>query len=138
MNLERHVKMQEARLESVIRDAEAAIESAKEFAAKIATARDNTLKVLAAAEATGVDLVGIGVKHAELGNEEWSFPVQGSIFTKRDARDANGWPVAWHIARAAGISEGAGNTGQHQIESGSAIDGLYRLKDGVWYREDVA
>jgi hypothetical protein len=32
-----------------------------------------------------------------------------------ESRDKRGWPAAWEIAERAGISWGAGNTGQHQI-----------------------
>lgn len=137
MKLEQHVRQHTARLDRAIKDAKEAIFDANIARENIVAAQAKTLEVLAIAESIGVTIVGIGVKHKDLGNEEWPFGLSGNIFTPKDNKGPNGWPAAWHIAEAAHISHGAGNSGQHQIADGSVVDGLYRLKDGKWHREDV-
>lgn len=90
-----------------------------------------TAHVLAAAEANGVDRIGINTIDKtvhETGN--FPFAARGSLFAK--GRHENGWPVVWKVASDAGISGGAGNTDQHQIQSVALVDGIYELRDGEW------
>lgn len=105
----------------------------KELAASVV----KTEELLSIAAECGVTVVGIGKKHPALKNEDWPFGVGGSIFTPPVDRTPDGWPAAWHIARRAGISAGAGNTGQHQADTSRLVDGVYELKGGVWARIDV-
>lgn len=114
------------RLRSVIEDAERAL-------ARIEAASEKTAEVLAIANEVGVKTVGIGRRHASLGNADFPFGASGSIFTPQGSR-TNDWPSAWHIAQEAGIGAGAGNSGQHQIKTDSCIDGVYRCIKGVWSR----
>jgi len=118
---------------AAVREAEDAIRQLGETANRIAAAREKTEEVLQIASKYGVKTVGIGVRHASLGNESFSFGPRGSIFTPVNAR-VDGWPAAWRIAEEAGISYGAGNTGQHQIDNSQVLDGLYRCVKGVWQK----
>lgn len=116
------------------------IEDIDEALAELASKREmlmsalaKTEEVLAIAQSLDVDVVAIGKIHELVANEHWNFGYQGSIFTHPDAR-VDGWPAAWAISERARIGSGAGNTGQHQIMSGSVIDGVYRCVDGLWER----
>lgn len=126
MDIQREIDMRVSNLRSVIAEAERALE-------KIEAAKEKTAEVLSIANEIGVKTVGIGRKHASLGNTEFPFGGSGSIFTPTQSRH-NGWPSAWHIAERAGISGGCGNTGQHQIRQDSCVDGVYRCIKGVWTR----
>ncbi len=127
MDIAREIDIQARNLRSVIEQAERALE-------RIEAAGEKTAEVLAIANDLGVKTVGIGRKHASLGNADFPFGAGGSIFTPKGSRTAAGWPSAWHIAEKAGISAGAGNTGQHQIARDACIDGVYRCIKGVWSR----
>jgi len=111
------------------------IEEAERVIAGIESAAATTARVLSIANDIGVTTVGIGRKHADLGNEQFPFSATGSIFTPLGDRH-DGWPAAWHIANKAGIADRVGNTGQHQIPISACIDGLYRCIDGVWTQID--
>lgn len=119
MNLEREIENRK-------RDLLAAIESAER-------AGEKTQEVLDIANELGVKTVGIGRRHASLGNADHPFAASGNIFTPQGGR-VDGWPSAWRIAERAGISTGCDNAGQHQIPDGSCIDGVYRCVKGVWTR----
>lgn len=126
MDITREIDGHAERLRNVIKEAERALE-------RIEAASEKTIEVLAIANEAGVKTVGIGRRHASLGNEDFPFGPSGSIFTPQGSR-TNGWPSAWHIAEKAGIGAGAGNRGQHQIKSDSCIDGVYRCVKGIWTR----
>lgn len=126
MDVSREIDIHTQRLRSVIEDAERTL-------ARIEAASEKTAEVLAIANEVGVKTVGIGRKHASLGNADYPFGASGSIFTPKSHR-TNGWPSAWHIAEQAGIGAGAGNSGQHQIKTDSCIDGVYRCVKGIWTR----
>lgn len=115
------------------RSLRAAIDEAEAALARIEAAGEKTAEVLAIANEVGVKTVGLGRRHASLGNLDFPFGGSGHIYTPKGNR-TDGWPSAWHIARKAGIADGAGNSGQHQIPSGACIDGVYRCIKGVWTR----
>ena len=97
---------------------------------ELSRAEDMTAKVLAAAEANGVDRIGIGKLDATVHEtEKFPFGASGSIFCKGKGPD--GWPLAWKVAEDAGVSAGCGNSGQHQV-SGVFVDGVYERTDGEW------
>lgn len=121
-NIERHTRA----LRAVISEAEDAL-------ARIEAAAEKTAEVLLVASEVGVKTVGLGRKHASLNNKAFPFHGSGNIFTPPGSR-TNDWPSAWHIAEKAGISIGAGNSGQHQIPADSCIDGVYRCVNGTWTR----
>lgn len=126
MDLTREIDNQKRRLRAVIEEAERTL-------ARIEAAGEKTAEVLAIANDAGVKTVGLGRKHASLGNSDFPFGGSGNIFTPMNHR-TDGWPTAWHIAEQAGISTGAGNTGQHSIPANACIDGVYRCVKGVWTR----
>ena len=104
------------------------------FEQRYANAEERTAKVLAAAEANDVKRIGINCYNGWVySGERFPFTARGSIFAK--GRDDQGWPVAWRIAKQAGIGDGCGNTEQHQVSNPDAlIDGIYELRNGVWAR----
>jgi hypothetical protein len=108
----------------------------KQLAAHLTSAAAKTEELLAIASDVGVTAVSIGKKHPLVGNEDWSFGAASSIFTRKDDQH-DGWPAAWHIAKEAGVSGGAGNTGQHQADTRDLIDGVYECRGGVWARVDL-
>lgn len=99
-------------------------------------AATKTEELLAIASEVGVTALSIGKKHPLVGNEGWPFGYAGSIFTPKADQHA-GWPAAWHIARTAGVSGGAGNGGQHQVDTSNLIDGVYECRGGIWSRIDL-
>lgn len=121
------------KLEFAIENVNNAVAELEEARAAVEAAVAKTAEVLAISEQIGVKTVSIGKVTPLVGNEGWSFGASGSIFTPRESRH-NGWPSAWHISEAAGIGGGAGNTGQHQIDSSKVIDGVYRCVNGQWER----
>ena len=122
MNLEAKVSTLQQRVSSIINDSQEVIRQAREAA-----------KLLSIAEDMGVTVISIGRKSALVENEGWPFGYSGSIFTKKEDQDKNGWPSAWAIASKAGVDAGAGNSGQHQVKSGVLLEGVYQLRDGQWY-----
>lgn len=103
--------------------------------AKLIDAEKNTRNLLEIAASAGVTAIGIGKVGEDFGLH-WTFGTSGSIFTPEGAR-INGFPAAWHIAGRAGISQGAGNTGQHQADTSQLIDGVYECRGGMWRRTDL-
>lgn len=126
MDITREIEAHAEQLRDVINEAERALE-------RIEAAKNKTIEILEIANEVGVKTVGIGRRHASLGNADFPYNPTGSIFTPRESR-INGWPSAWHIAEKSGIGFGAGNGGQHQIKSDSCVDGVYRCVKGVWTR----
>ena len=129
MNFDSQVERLEDRAEAVKR--ELAI-----LGVQLDTARRNTSRLLESAKGLGVTAVSIGKHHARVGNEGWKFRTTGSIFTPPNER-VDGRPAAWVIAEAMGISQGAGNTGQHQADLSQLVDGVYECRNGEWYRIDL-
>lgn len=129
-NFEYKLDRATAQLTSAQSDAQGVL-SALEYA------RQKTAEVLAIAESVGTTAISIGMKHPIVNNEDWPFGASGSIFTPLADR-VNGWPSAWRIAEKAGISAGAGNSGQHQTDNSQLVDGVYELRDGAWQRIDLA
>ncbi|MCS6578228.1 hypothetical protein [Curtobacterium poinsettiae] len=94
-----------------------------------------TAELLTIAAQHKVRTVSIGKKHSAVDNESWPFGYSGSVFTPKSA-EVDGWPAAWRIVDEAGISQGAGNTGQHGADTTGLIDGVYELRAGHWRRID--
>jgi len=82
--------------------------------------------------------VAIGVPHSSVKSSiEWggAHRTSGSVFA--DAEDDGKWPSIWKVARDAGVSGGAGNSGQHQLSLNAQallIEGVYHYKAGKWKR----
>lgn len=102
---------------------------------ELVAATGKTAELLEIAAEAGVSAVSIGKIHERVGNERWAYG-DGAIFTPVDER-VGGWPAAWHIAERAGVSCGAGNTGQHQADISGLIDGVYECRNGLWTRIDL-
>ncbi len=110
-------------------------------------AYERTVNVLDVCSKLGVNLVGIGKRTDEFKDSKgFPFGSTSSIFAdgyeteyymvKGVRKERRGsWPIAWQIARKAGIAGGCGNSGQHQV-NGQFIDGVYRCKDGVWSKDE--
>lgn len=126
----------EQKASSLARTVENALQQLELLQSQLQHAATKTEELLAIASEVGVTAVSIGKKHTLVGNEGWPFGFTGSIFTPKDA-EHEGWPAAWHIARKAGVSGGAGNGGQHQVDTSNLIDGVYECRDGVWSRVDL-
>lgn len=107
-----------------------------DFEERLAVARVRTAKLLGIAKDLGVTAVSVGKKHSRVGNENFPFGAGGSIFTPPDER-VDGRPAAWELAEIMGISNGAGNTGQHQADISELIDGVYEIRKGQWRRVDL-
>ena len=120
-------------LENKISNVNNAVRELEEARQKAEEAAEKTAEVLAIAESLGVKTVSIGKITPLVGNENWGFRAQGSIFTPHGA-EVNGWPAAWAIAEQSGIYSGCGNSGQAQIDSSKVIDGVYQCKNGQWVR----
>lgn len=108
-------------------------ESIADFAEAYEEARNFTEKFLDCCEKHGIDLVSIGVSTEQIsGCETYPFSHKGSVFAEGRY---NHFPAIWTVVREMGIGWGAGNTNQHQISPEARlelIDGVYKLKDGVW------
>jgi len=126
----------ESQARSITYQVERAQADLKSLSAKLKRAATKTEELLAIASEVGVTSVSIGKVHPLVGNESWSFSASGAIFTPKEDRH-NGWPAAWHIAEKAGVSNGAGNSGQHQADTSNLIDGVYECRDGNWARVDL-
>jgi len=126
----------EASAKSIAYQVERAQSDLKALSVKLRRAAAKTEELLAIASEVGVTAVSIGKKHPLVGNENWPFGASGSIFTPREDQH-DGWPAAWHIAKKAGVSGGAGNSGQHQADTSNLIDGVYECRGGVWARVDL-
>ncbi|GAA1412070.1 hypothetical protein AUR04nite_00080 [Glutamicibacter uratoxydans] len=130
MDFERKIKW----IEHEAKDALDKLESIK---ADLVEAQTKTEKLLAIAESVGVTVISIGKKHPAIDSTgDFPFGASGSIFTPLDDRH-NGWPAAWHIAEKAGVSQGGGNSGQHQADTSKLVDGVYELRNGNWARIDL-
>lgn len=126
----------EQKASSLTRTVEGALQQLDALQSQLREAAKKTEELLAIASEVGVTALSIGKKHPLVGNEAWSFGYAGSIFTPKE-NEHEGWPAAWHIARVAGISGGAGNGGQHQVDATNLIDGVYECRGGEWFRVDV-
>lgn len=135
MNIDFELK----RIERLIAD----VESIRD---RMKVAAENTANVLQVCSDLGVDLVGIGKRTDDLKDSRGHpFGSSGSIFADGRSveyyqvngvrKEREGWPIAWEIARKAGVGAGCGNSGQHQVR-GEFLDGVYRCKDGVWAKDD--
>ncbi|MDZ7905155.1 MAG: hypothetical protein U5N55_04830 [Cypionkella sp.] len=136
MNIEHEI----TRVKDLIVQAEA-IKTRLQMAAK------NTSNILQACSDLKVGLVGIGKRTDEFkDSKDYPFGPSGSVFAdgreieyyqvkgvRKQKKDT--WPIAWAIARNAGVAAGCGNSGQHQV-NGEFLDGVYRCKDGVWSKDD--
>jgi hypothetical protein len=125
---------------------EALILQAENIRDRIKVAAENTQNILQACDDLGVPIVGIGKRTDEFKDSKGHpFGAGGSVFAdgrsveyyqvKGVRHQREGWPIAWQIARNAGVSAGCGNSGQHQVK-GEFLDGVYRCKDGVWSKDD--
>ena len=107
-------------------------EKANSLAEAYAEAEDFTLRFLKCCSKHHIKLVSIG-KRTNLIESTKSYPFGfgGSVFA--DGRDRNGRPAIWGIVEEMGISGGAGNTGQHQVNcDAKLIDGVYEFKGKKW------
>ena len=110
-------------------------ETADRIAAAYAVAEDFTRTFLAECKKQGIDVVSIG-KKTKLIRETMTFPfsLDGSVFADKET---DGWPTIWKVCDAFNI-RGCGNHNQHFIDDkhrALLVDGVYILKNGVWYRE---
>ncbi|KQW07628.1 hypothetical protein ASC66_01115 [Leifsonia sp. Root4] len=129
MNIENEFEQLKTRTERVANEATA-------LRKRIRAAQLKTESLLGIAQSLGVNVVSIGMIHEAVANEGWDYRGRGSIFTHPNAR-VDGWPAAWRIAEQAGVGYGAGNTGQHQADLSSLIDGVYECRGGRWMRIDL-
>ena len=86
-----------------------------------------------------IDKVSIG-KHP---GKDWPFNGSGNVFTFGDKRSPeskghrSSWPAIWGVVEECGISNGCGNTDQHNVGNGeNLMEGIYQLKKGKWSRTD--
>jgi len=95
-----------------------------------------TREFLDIARELGIAVVGIGnTRHKLLENEGFPHHHDAQIFTNQDARDADGWPLAWQLTKRAGIDGGCGNTGQRQADTSGLDLGVWvALVGGEWGR----
>ena len=105
---------------------------ANSLAEASAEAEDFTLRFLKCCSKHHIKLVSIG-KKTELIESAKNFPFSfsGSVFS--DGIGSDGWPAIWGVVEEMGISDGCGNTGQHQVScDAKLIDGVYEFKDKKW------
>ena len=105
---------------------------ANSLAEAYAEAEDFTLQFLKCCSKHHIKLVSIG-KRTNLIESTKSYPFgcEGSVFA--DGRGRAGRPAIWGIVEEMGISGGAGNSGQHQVNcDAKLIDGVYEFKDKKW------
>lgn len=99
-----------------------------------------TKKFLNACDEVGLKRVVIGVAHPLVPESQtFVFGPQYSVFgLKRkgsQTHDFDGWPAIWAAVSRAGISGGAGNSNQHQIEPKFMAElekGAYQRINGEW------
>jgi len=125
----------ESKTERLVQRTAALREELAQVQRDLVAATGKTAELLDIAAEAGVSAVSIGKIHERVGNERWTYG-NGAIFTPVDER-VGGWPAAWHIAERAGISQGAGNPGQHQADTSGLIDGVYECRGGLWTRIDL-
>lgn len=107
-------------------------EKANSLAESYAEAEDFTLRFLKCCSKHHIKLVSIG-KRTNLIESTKSYPFccEESVFA--DGRGSDGWPAIWGVVNEMGISGGAGNGGQHQVNcDAKLIDGVYEFKDKKW------
>lgn len=93
-----------------------------------------------------IQLVSIGKKTEKIpATINWPFGHKGSVFTNEayemvktrenddSVTERKGYPAIWRVVSKAGISGGCGNSHQHQVRDANLIEGVFELKDGVWY-----
>lgn len=97
-----------------------------------AEAEDFTVRFLKCCRKHHIKLVSIGTKTDLIeGSKSFPFGCGGSVFA--DERERDGYPAIWRVVQEMGISGGAGNRGQHQVNcSAELVDGVYELKDKKW------
>ena len=99
-----------------------------------AEAEDFTLRFLKQCSKHKVKLVSIGTR-TDLIESSKTFPFgcSGSVFA--EGRDSFDWPVIWRIVEELGISGGAGNSGQHQVNcDAKLVDGVYKFENKTWHK----
>lgn len=111
-------------------------EKADKLAIAYAEAEDFTNKFLSRCSAHKIKLVSIGVE-TDLIEASSTYPwgCSGSVFA--EGRTKDGWPAIWSVVSELGISGGAGNSDQHQINRDAQsrlIDGVYEFKDKKWHK----
>lgn len=124
--LNRYIEMQRDKIERTHLQLCKAYEECKSFT-------ENFLEVC---KKYGIDLVAINTITDEIESaKDWPFSAYPNVFA--DHKDEDGFPLIWQVIEDLKISEGCGNNGQHQIKQSAAakmVDGVYRLKDGKWFR----
>ena len=99
----------------------------------LAAATEFTAKFLDECERSGIKRVGVGRLPK---NKTWTFGPSGSVFTFGGERDKSGCPAIWGVVTRLKISNGAGNSDQHQANLSNLIDGVYELREGNWRKMD--
>lgn len=120
----------DCRLENLRKEVDALCKSYEE-------ARDFTQGFLDCCKKHRIKLVSIQMKTKEI-QESMSFPfgAKGSVFAEE--KENNHYAI-WRVCDEYNIGGGAGNASQMQISSMAQcklIDGVYRLKDGKWFKEE--
>lgn len=125
-SLNRYIEMQRDNIERKHSQICKAYEECKSFT-------ENFLEVC---KKYGIDLVSINTITDEIQSaKDWPFSAYPNVFA--DGIDEEHTPLIWRVIEDLKISEGCGNNGQHQIKQSAAakmVDGVYRLKDGKWFR----
>lgn len=85
----------------------------------------------------GITKVSVGKKHKSLPQSvDWPWSPSGNVFAfqPKEVGKKSSWPPIWGVIEELGISGGAGNSDQHQIDTSNLIDGVYHLKKGKWMK----
>lgn len=111
----------------------------KTLKAELEYARVFTNKLLTKLAKAGYKKVSISTKTDLIpSSKTWPFGHEGNLFAmgpiEDEVKDKEGWPAVWTVVKELGIGEGAGNSGQYQIDDSRLIDGIYEFKSGKWLR----
>jgi hypothetical protein len=94
----------------------------------------------------GYKRISIGIKDKRIKEcRGWPFNCDGSVFASParyqnddghiSSSQNNGFPAIWKILEKLGASTGCGNSQQHNIKTGSLINGVYILRGRGWIRK---
>lgn len=94
-------------------------------------AKKNTNIFLQECEKYGIKRVSIATKTNKIKSTKGWSGCYNMIFADEEY---DGWPAIWKVASMDGdkYNGGCGNSGQHQFNCATFIEGVYEFKDGKW------
>lgn len=127
----------ENKINKLLGDAELALKDIKELKIAFENAKDFTCKFLGECKTQGITKVSIGVKSKRVpASFDFPFSQSTSIFQFVPKGVKQDWPLIWGVCEKMGVSEGAGNSDQHQANMSSLVDGVYELRKGKWIKTE--